>query len=240
MGFAQLAHAADDDSCQGLVQYLWNFQPAISSTGSDPTWMGLSEMNTKLHKGAHHLAAPGSVEKDSAYPFPSVPSVVAESLDKDTYGRVKGLYDRYVLLDRSIEDMWKDKYASDTSASSMQKFATERANILGEMSRVAKTAKDEVVRYSLRTKNCFDSYEAYVTAQNKQVQQQLDNAVATLRTNEEIWAHSENGAGSAESVASQSDFTPTTAVPSVQVETVGGSRAPASLPAITPEDKYSR
>jgi hypothetical protein len=242
--------AKAEEGCQGLGQYIWTFQPDIAGASNDPSWNGVSQMNAKLHHGAHHLAAPGSIDKDTPYPFPGIPSVVSTSLDKDTYGRVKSLYDRYVVLDRSIEDMWQDKYANDTSATSMQKFASERDATVDEMNRIAKAAKEELVRYTFKQKNCFDQYEAYVSRQTKQLQQQLDNAVATLRTNEEIWAHAEQNQSEAianavaplptaprlaETAPTQAAPAATAGNPGVQIETLGGSRAPASIPAITPD-----
>jgi hypothetical protein len=220
---AQPAHSAEE-VCDSLVPYLWSFQPGTDAT-IDSSWDGVNRANTKLRKGSHRLAAPGSVDRATAYPFPHLPASVATALDRDTLGKVKALYDRYVLLERSIEDNWKDSYAHNATTTGMQNFASERNSTVQEMGRVAKSAKDEFVRFAFRTHSCFDQYESFVAGQHKEIVQQLANAQATLRANEEIWAHAEAPAA----VEAGADRP----IAGVKVENLDtGKRSPSSMPAI--------
>ena len=212
---------------------------------ADPSWDGLSQMDQKLHKGSHRLAAPGDVDHTQAYPYPAIPSAVADSdLDRDTLTKVKGLYaDRYVLLDRSIEDIEKRRLPDQRIINQRAAFSTERNSTLQEMSHVA-VGKDEFVRFAFRNRNCFDQYEAFSASQNRDMQQQLANTQATLRANEEIWAHAEAPAAVDNNTAPTAP-TPVAVTsgakgPDVKSEPIDGKRTPASsgnsLPAIVPED----
>ena len=234
--------ARAEEGCDNIVQYLWDFQPGMEPA-AEQDWDKLSSLNTKLHKGLHRLAAPGSVDASIAYPFPAMPSVVSSTLDRDTLTKVKGLYDRYVLLERSIEDTWKDRYAASATSTTMQKFSSERGSTIQEMNHVAKSAKDEVVRFAFRSHTCFDSYEAYVMGQHKELKQQLANTQATLKTNEEIWAHT--GAPPVVEVPALAPMPQTASISGakgpaeIKVENLDAKRSPASatMPAIVPEGR---
>lgn len=183
-----------DEACDAIATFLLGFQ-----LGLEPG----------AEKGLHA--------------FPAVPSVVAGNVDRETMAKINGYYDRYVLLERSIQDIWKERYARNPSAEARKRYASERAAIHLDMNRTAKAAKDEMVRYAFRARNCFESYEALVVNQHAEMGKSLAAAKATLKANEEIWAHAE-----AEAAALQPNA-PTPVAPTVggaDRETAG--RAPAS------------
>jgi hypothetical protein len=202
--------ARADEACDSLAQYLWSFQPS-----SDPVQH--DDQDADLIAGHK---APKSL--DRAYPFPNMPTSVSSGMDRDTLVKVTGLYDRYVLLDRSISDLWKDKYAHNPPPGAAQKFATERSAIFQDMTKLSKAAKDEVVRYGFRSRACFDAYESYVMNKQVELRKQLADVKSTMRANEEIWSHAE---------AAQNDTATAANGAAVMAPTpIGGEegRAPAS------------
>ena len=200
--------ARAEDSCDNVAQYLWGFQPSTEKVADESD----ADLLPSRAKGAHAAT-------DRAYPFPNLPASVSTSMDRDTLVKVTGLYDRYVLLERSISDLWKDRYAKNPLPAAQAKFNTERAGIYQEMSRIAKTAKDEVVRYAFRSRACFDAYEQFAMHKQAEMRQALADAKTTLHANEEIWSHAESAPTETSPVANVTGPTP-----------VEAPRAPASVP----------
>lgn len=181
------SNARAENFCQKWAAYMWEFDQKVEST-PDSTWTELNAMNQRLHKG-RRIAAVGQVSKAEAVPFPGVPSAVESELDPQTQLRVRGLYERYVILGRRIEDMWKDKFKNTESPTSMQRFASERDGIVNEMNKIAHLAKGELERYGLRSRDCFDEFEAFARTQVSNLNQALASANATLKMDDGVWVH---------------------------------------------------
>ncbi len=209
-GFARTAHA--EDFCENWANYIWDFDKQ-NEASVDSTWSELNAMNLKLAKG-RRIAAVGSVSKAEALPFPSIPSAVESELDAQTQAKVRGLYERYILLGRRIDDEWKDKFKNNESPTSMQRFASARDQLVSEMNKMAKTAKTEFVRYGLRNKDCFAEYEATAKKQIQALNQALASASSALKVDDGVWAH-----------AFEDNAPPAQEVPMVS------ARKPASAPA---------
>ena len=173
-----------NETCDNLAQYLWLFQPSTNASADGAT----ENFDGKLRSlRDRRLGAEDRVP----YPFPSIPSSVSSTMDRDTLAKVTSLYDRYIILDRAVQDAMKDHSLRGSSVAAQTKLTNEHNALIQDMSRVAKTAKDEVVRFAFRDRACFDAYENYVLNQTIEVQKQLIEAKATLQSHEEIWAHAE-------------------------------------------------
>lgn len=176
-----------DAFCDGWAAYMWDFTKQNESS-VDSTWGELSAMKQRLSKG-RRLAAVGSVSRAEPAPFPGIPSAVEVELDPATQAKVRTLYEKYVLLQRRIEDMWRDKYRNTESSTSMHRFAVERDSLVEEMNRVAKMGKAELTRYGLRIRDCFPAYESYAQHEVQGLTQALTSATSALKVNEGVWAH---------------------------------------------------
>jgi hypothetical protein len=215
---------AGDEFCGNWAQYMWDFQKQNDAT-QDSTWSELNAMSSQLHKG-RRIAAVGAVSKSDAAAYPAIPSVVESELDATTQQKVRGLYDKYVLLNRRIEDMWKDKFKNTASPTSMQRFVVERDQLIDEMNKVAAAAKLEFARYGTRVKDCFYDYEKVARVEVQGLNQALVSANSALKVNEEVWAHAYPG-----------EEAPAMAPGAVPVEPQISGRMPASAgePAIVPD-----
>ncbi len=217
--------AHSEEFCENWANYMWDFENIshankdVSST--DTTWTELNAMNTILHKG-RRIAAVGSVSEVEAYPFPAVPSLVENGLDDQIDSKVHGLYDRYVLLGRKIEDMWKDRFRNTNSPTSMQRFVAERDKVVSEMNKVAEAAKGELIHYGTRSKDCFPAYEKVAKQTEINLNQSLANATSALKSNESMYAHTSDADAPAVEVVNPS--------------AVLGHRVPASdsVPVVAP------
>jgi hypothetical protein len=181
------AHAADGEFCENWATYMWDFQKQ-NEAQADSTWSELNAMNNRMNKG-RRIAAVGQATRAEALPFPSIPSGVESELDASTQSKVRTLYEKYVLLGRRIEDMWKDKFRDTTSPTSMQRFVSERDGLIDEMNKVSVAAKVEFVRYGLRVKECFGQYESLARREVQTLNQALASANSALRVNDEVWTH---------------------------------------------------
>ena len=214
--------ARADNFCQNWAAYLWDFEKQTDAS-ADSTWSELSAMNERLAKG-RRLAAVGSVSRADAAAYPSIPSAVETGLDEATQQKVRALYEKYVLVERRIEDMWKDKYRDTESSTSMQRFSVERDQLVGEMNKIAHAAKAEFERYGLRVRDCFPEYEQHAQQQVQTLNQALASANTALKFNEGVWAH-----------AYPSDETTTVGGVPVQPQVSGRAPASGGEPAITPD-----
>lgn len=212
------ANAHADGFCTSWSAYMWDFDQKAPVT-SDATWNELNAMNQRLHK-MRHIAAVGQVSRAEALAFPSIPSAVESELDAQTQARVRGYYERYVILGRRIEDMWKDKYKNTNSPTSMQRFAANRDAIIAEMNKYSKLAKADLEHYGLKNRDCFEAFADYAKKQVSSLNQALASANATLKMDDSVWVKAyDNGPDS---------------VPTEQIS----ARKPASAgePAIVDED----
>src|SRR5579885_2636412 len=130
-GIAVLAApvAKADDFCENWAAYMWEFSNA-NEQPVDPTWSEVSAMGARLKQKRPHVSGTSNLTRTEALPFPSIPSSIESELDPQTQAKVRGLYDRYVLLWRRIEDRWKDKFRSVESPTSMQRFVAEREDMV--------------------------------------------------------------------------------------------------------------
>jgi hypothetical protein len=180
------AHAADE-FCENWATYMWDFQKQTEAQ-ADSTWGELSAMNNRMNKG-RRIAAVGQATQAEALPYPSIPSSVETELDASTASKVRTLYEKYVLLGRRIEDMWKDKFRDTTSPTSMQRFVSERDALIEEMNKASVAARAEFSRYGLRVKDCFPQYEALSRREVQTLNQALASANSALKVNDEVWTH---------------------------------------------------
>src|SRR4051794_28635660 len=94
---ASAAHA--DDVCSLWAKYIWEFTPQAEVRSSE-----VKKVNVRESIG-------GLFEKSSAaYPFPGVPRSLDNLLGEKIKGKLHTLYSKYVLLDRRIDDLWRDRF----------------------------------------------------------------------------------------------------------------------------------
>jgi hypothetical protein len=135
-----------DEVCALWAKYIWEFTPQAEVRATD-----VKKVNVRESIG-------GLFEKSSAaYPFPGVPRALDRVLGEKIKAKVKTLYNRYVLLDRRIDDLWRDRFNHDGSA--LQQFFDEREQVVHEMSQVAHEAKTDLVAWGVREQDCFTEFE---------------------------------------------------------------------------------